>query len=703
MILAACGGGGGSAGTSSGSAVVVVPLITTAPAALTVAVGAVQDYRISGGKAPYQVSSSNVQVSLASVSDTSLKITGVATGISDVVITDSAGGTTKIGVTVTGGATGGSVVGSVEVISSLGSLLSAGPGASITAFVKDSGNAGLANQMVTFSADSGTLQSPSAVTNADGVATATLIAGSNKANRSILVQVTSGGRTGAITVLVTGTSVTIGGAASLQLSTAAKPVSSQYTLRALDSSSNPVVGAVLTLTSTLGNTLSASSLVTNSTGTATVTYTPVNAGSDTLKAVSLGANTEATISVSAVDLSVVSPAPNVTIPIGTRQDVTVQYQLAGVGQAGQTVSFSTSRGTITPITPNTLPAGQYSARLSSTTAGFGTVTTQIPGVGSVTLPVEFVATVPATLTLQSNPGAIAPNTTGTTNQSTVLTVIRDATGNPVKNRQVNFTLTQDLSNGTLSSGSAITDSNGQASVQFISGPTSTPSNGVEVRATDALTGLSGTTSLTVSGQSLFITIGFGNEIGNVDPTTYRKDFSVYVTDANGVAVGNQTVSLSVIPTAYRKGFLEWDGKKWEVANVGAACVNEDALLGPGTTGYLNGILNAGEDFNGDGRLTPGNVALAAPGTVTTDPSGRASFTIQYGEQFAPWVAVDIVARAVVSGTESKRTISYTLNGSAPDFVDEEVAPAGSTSPFGTTEVFPRTSPRTFNGLCSNPN
>ncbi|MDP1999398.1 MAG: hypothetical protein Q8K22_07360, partial [Rhodoferax sp.] len=100
MAIAACGGGGGSAGTSSGSAVVVAPLITTAPAALTVAVGAVQDYRISGGKAPYQVSSSNVQVSVASVSDTNLKITGIATGSSNVVVTDSAGVTTAVAVTV---------------------------------------------------------------------------------------------------------------------------------------------------------------------------------------------------------------------------------------------------------------------------------------------------------------------------------------------------------------------------------------------------------------------------------------------------------------------------------------------------------------------------------------------------------------------------------------------------------------------------
>ncbi|MBK9443544.1 MAG: hypothetical protein IPN53_20520 [Comamonadaceae bacterium] len=126
-------------------------------------------------------------------------------------------------------------------------------------------------------------------------------------------------------------------------------------------------------------------------------------------------------------------------------------------------------------------------------------------------------------------------------------------------------------------------------------------------------------------------------------------------------------------------------------------------MGVGVSGYLNGILNTGEDFNSDGRLTPGNVAVAAPGGVTTDVNGRAKFAIQYGEQFAPWATVEIEARAVVSGTESKRTISYPLQGSAPDFTSASVAPAGTTSPFGTSEVLPSTTPPTFNGLCSNKN
>ena len=677
----------------------------TAPTALTMVAETTQTFSISGGNPSYIASSNNITSVDAVAIGSQLTITAKSAGTATIKLVDMAGTEgPAITVTVTGSTTGTPVASSVEVISSKSSLLSAGAEAVITAFVKDSGNVGMANQVVTFTASSGVIQGTSAVTDASGVATAKLIPGSDKSNRAIVVRVVAGTATsGQVTVQVTGTSVTIAGASSLQVTTATKPVTAAYTLRALDSSSNPIDGATLTISSKLGNTLSQTSVTTDSTGTATVVYTPVNAGADILKVIGQGVTTEAAISVSAIDLSVLSPAPNKTISIGTEEVVTVQYLVNGVGQAGKSVSFSTTRGTIAAVLPNTLPAGQYSAKLSSTTAGLATVTAQIVGVGSVTLPVEFVATVPATVTLQANPGAIAPNTTGSTNQSTVAALIRDAAGNPVKDRQVNFTLITDLSNGTLSSGSAITNSNGQASVQFIAGSTSTPNNGVEIKAVDALTGLSNTAKLTVSGQSLFITIGFGNEIGNVDPTTYSRDFSVYVTDANGVAVGNQAVTLSVIPATYRKGYLVWGGTQWVSSDISTTCVNEDMLLKAGSTGYLNGVLNTGEDFNGDGRLTPGNIAVAAPGAVTTDVNGRAKFSVQYGEQFAPWATVEIEARAVVSGTESKRTISYSLDGSAPDFTKEDVAPAGVTSPFGTSEVLPRTSPPTFNGLCSNKN
>ena len=268
--------------------------------------------------------------------------------------------------------------------------------------------------------------------------------------------------------------------------------------------------------------------------------------------------------------------------------------------------------------------------VSSTTAGPAVVVAQIAGVGQVNLPLQFVATTPSSIVVQSNPGAISPNLSGSTHQSTIEAVVRDASGNAVANRQVNFTLLQDVSNGTLMPGVATTDADGRAKVQFIAGATSTPADGVIVQATVASTAISGQTKLTVNGTALFITIGFGNTMTNLDETTYSKPFSVYVTDANGVAVGNQLVALSVIPDSYNKGTMYWIDPVWS-ATVRATCPNEDF--------DLNGRLDAGEDSNGNGQLTPGNIAVSAPGTVTTDAAGRASFSLQYGEQYAYWARV----------------------------------------------------------------
>jgi hypothetical protein len=355
-----------------------------------------------------------------------------------------------------------------------------------------------------------------------------------------------------------------------------------------------------------------------------------------------------------------SPASNTAIAIGASQTVTVQYKLSGTGVSGQTVSFSTTRGTFVASTGLTDGSGQASAVLSSTTAGPAIVVAQIAGVGSVNLPVQFVATTPATIVVQSNPGSVLPNTSGNTNQTTIEAIVRDTNGNAVAGRQVNFTAIQDLSNGTLSPGNATTDANGRAQVQFIPGASSTPANGVEIQASVASTAISGTTFLTVNGKALFITIGFGNTISNLDETTYTKLFSVYVTDANGVSVGNQVVNLSVIPTVYYKGSLTSACPVgvaactvlWRYSGVPTVCANEDI--------NLDGILNASEDTNGNGLLTPGNVVVAAPGSVTTDATGRATFSLQYGEQFAPWATVEISARATVAGTESRQSILFDL-------------------------------------------
>ena len=439
----------------------------------------------------------------------------------------------------------------VEVLTSSSALASAGSEAVITAFVKSSANVSLAGQTVSFAASSGILQASSSVTDANGVVTAKLSAGSNKAIRDITVTVTAGSVKGEIVIPVTGTRLSIAGNVSLQ----AGGPATQYTIRAVDSAGSPVSGAAIKVVSALGNAVSPADLTTDSSGSASVLYTPNKAGLDTLSISGLGNSASVDLSVNASDFAVLSPASATQVPVGSNQNVTVRYRLSGAGVSGQTVNFSTTRGSVSAASELTSATGEASVSVSSTTAGPAVVTAQIAGVGQVNLPIQFVAITPATIIVQANPGAVAPNSSGTANQSTIEAIVRDAAGNAVANRQVNFTTLQDVSNGALSPGVATTDLNGRAQVRFIPGANTSPANGVVIQAAVASTAISSTTSLTVNGQALFITIGFGNTMANLDETTYSKQFSVYVTDANGVAVGGQNITLAVIPSSYSKGVM----------------------------------------------------------------------------------------------------------------------------------------------------
>lgn len=97
VVLASCGGGGGSPGLPSGT---INPLITSAPATLTVGVGASQSYAIKGGKPPYTVASSNAQVGIGIVNDTALTIGGVAGGAATIQVADATGLSVSIALTV---------------------------------------------------------------------------------------------------------------------------------------------------------------------------------------------------------------------------------------------------------------------------------------------------------------------------------------------------------------------------------------------------------------------------------------------------------------------------------------------------------------------------------------------------------------------------------------------------------------------------
>lgn len=556
----------------------------------------------------------------------------------------------------------------VEVLTSANTIASAGAEATITAFVKTASNVAVEGQAVVFAASSGNLQVVSSTSDASGAVSAKLTAGGNKALREITVTVTAEAALGNVVVGVTDSSLAIAGSASLQVGGS----TSTYTVRALDSAGVGIANVALSASSTLGNAVTTSA-TTNSTGTATFNYTPTNAGTDTIRVTGLGTQATASVLVSATNISVTTPASNALIAVGAPgQTFTVHV----TGSAGQAVTFNTTRGAVAPSATTLDGSGNASTTITSNTAGPATIVAQIAGIGQVSLPVVFTAVTPSSVVVQANPSAVQPNANGSTsNQSAIQAVVRDVNGNAVAGTSVTFTLQADTSGGSLSQASATTDNNGRAQVQFIPGPTITPNNGVVIQATAGAA--SGTVALTVSGQALFITIAYGNLISDVDETTYSKLFSVYVTDANGNAVPNQALTLSALPETYYKGAMTYNGaaSQWQpVYSVLPGCPNEDT--------NRNGILNTGEDTNGNGTLQPGNVAVVAPGTVTTDSTGRATFTMQYGKRFARWIDISVTARGTVAGTESSQSVLLLLPILIEDIGDSALAPSGVNSPFG---------------------
>lgn len=576
---------------------------------------------------------------------------------------------------------------SVEVLASNTTLQSTGETVDITAFVKTSGNVAIANQVVTFNADSGLLQNVSATTDNNGVASAKLAAGSNKANRDIVVKVTSGSVSGQVVVSVKGIQLALAGELALKLG-----ASTKYTLKVVDGTGKAVSGASVALSSSLGNALSESAVTTDASGTATFTYTATKAGDDTITAQSLGTSVQQPVVVSAVDLAFVSPAASTLIPVGATQIFTMRYLSGGSGVGGKTVSFSTTRGVLASSTTTvTNASGEASVSVSSSSAGPATVVAVIDGVGRASIAADFIAQTPSVIVMQSSLGAIPPNSSGTnSSQSTIEATVRDAAGNLVTGKAVNFNIVSDVSGGYLSTATVNTDQYGKAKVQYVAGTSSTAADGVVISGTVAGTSIASSVKLTVNAKALFINIAYGNTIDNLDETTYSKPFSIYVTDATGNPVGNQQVTVSVIPDSYMKGWLSSQATGWRYSSGSPTffCRNTDI--------NRNGIYDPSvfEDANGNGvwdtvelretsPLKPGNVVVATPGLLTTDASGRASFALQYGEQYAWWVSVDLTAKALVAGTESRTTHTLLLDMSADDANSVSTSPANSVSPFGT--------------------
>jgi hypothetical protein len=564
-------------------------------------------------------------------------------------------------------------VGSMTLSTSTPTIPSDGSNpATITAIVQDTSNRFLANVPVVFTTSSGGLAIAQASTNASGAATATLSTASDPTNRTITVTAVAGGITRTVVVNVVGSRLAIQGPAALVLG-----ANAAYTVSLVDSADRGISGRALAVTSARGNTLSAPSLTTDSTGRATVNVTIANAGNDTLTVTGLGLTTTQPISVNSDSFTFTTPADAAEIPLATPTTVSVRWLTNGAPVlAGTPVTFTTTRGTITGSPALTNSSGIATVTIDSTSAGAASITAAGGG-ATAQRSVEFVASTAASIDAQSSTSSL-----GITEQATITAVVRDAAGNLVKNKTVTFTLT-DVTGGTISLASAVTNSQGRAQTVYTAGTTVSARDGVLIRASVAGAGgtpITDDVNLTVARKEVFISLGTGNLLETPNPAQYKITFVIQLTDANGNGVPNVPVATSVLTDRYLKGFRVYLNGTW--ANYGAPfdiCQDEDTLV-PATA--RNGELNPGEDFNNNGRLDVGNIALVTPSLATTNAEGVVLVDVLFPRDSAFWVDVTLEARAAVAGTEFRRSTSFRLPGLSSDFNSQSVAPPGPISPFG---------------------
>lgn len=699
MMLAGCGGGGstltapstpgggnGGGGGSTAATIAVssnlaqIPADGSSGATITAVVRDANQNFVQGATVTFSSNAGGLAVNANGVTD--------ANGAATATLT-SAGAAAGTTITVTA-RTGTSVSGTTNVsVVAIAQSLSlstdaaqipsdATKDATITALLRGANNQALSGVTVNFEATSGVISPASATTDANGRATAKLNAATDPTNRRITVTArTAGGTTATIPVDVTGTALSVTGPQSLVLGN-----QGTYTVLLTDAGGRGIPLTQVALTSANGNTLTPATVTTNTAGQATAQLSAANAGSDTITATALGLTAQQAVSISGQNFRFLEPAPATKITLGSVVNVSVQWDSNGAPQANTPVSFSATRGTLSATTVNTNASGQASVTISSTTAGPAVIQASGNGVAAE-LSVEFVATNPTKIDVQASPSAIA-----TQAQSTITAVVRDAQNNLVADQLVNFNLT-DPTNGSLSAASARTDSQGRAQVTYTSSTTSSANNGVRIDATVASApAVTGFTTLTVGGRTVFLSLGTGNTINIENAAQYSVDYAVQAIDAQGNAVPNATIVMQLVPISYIKGQRVWNGSFWatvpstDVANT--PCLSEDL--------NRNGILDPGEDVNNNLRLEPGgNTASVTPGSGATNAAGTFLTKVVYPKNYAYYVEVQLIATATVQGTESSTQTTFLLPGAANDFDDENTAPPGPVSPFGVGTT------------CANPN
>ena len=489
-------------------------------------------------------------------------------------------------------------------------------------------------------------------------------------------------------------------------------------LTLLDSSNQPIEGETITLSSMLGNPFDTNAPVTNNEGKATAFLTTNIEGKETLSASALSNTVSSPQNQITIDSNVFSLMQSdingnpvfQAVPFSETSYIKLTWSSDSEPVANQTVSLSTTKGTF-------VSSGDLFAELDTEDNGEIIIAIEDqdqPGLATVTatgikpgddgsdalstnIEITFVSDDPQQITLAALPPSI--NVTETT---TVSAQVTDALGNPVPYTVVALSIT-DQGGGSISPGEIITDLNGLAEATFTPNRSAQIVEAVEIIGTvRSNASVTNNVLITVSEESLGVTIGTGNtSFVTKQETSYLIQYIARVTDINGLGIPDANVDVSIAPYSFRKGFFQpvdtnnngqetgpgdyisGSFDRWRIViTTDPDCANEDV--------NANGLLDLGEDTNGDSVLSPGQVASLDPqvnGEISlTDEFGETYIDIRYPQDHADWVRYEITATITTDQNTVVKDIALPWLPTDINELDEgDTPPANQNSPWGRSD------------------
>ena len=517
-----------------------------------------------------------------------------------------------------------SAVSSIELTSSSISLpSSAGSSVTITAVVKNQANSGIADEPITFSADSGVLQNALPVTAENGSATVLLSAGTNTASRNITVTAKAGAITKTIVIpvvpggQVTGPSIVLalvdaGGGATSSVS-AAGAVFAKATLKDATGNLVPNTKVVFAANELLITLKPAAEILTDAQGVATVQMSAASlsaAGAGTITA----SATVAQVVVNAAKDFQLAPA-NLTLSsfdVGSgalaaygNRPISVVANINGAPAVNTPVqvTFTASCGTVNPISVTTDATGKAATTYSADSANCAgtnvTITASSVGVVSSLSKTITVSAIKATNLqfINATPEVIYLLGSGAATQSLLVFKVVDSSGNPVQNQPIELSLQNpsvgtglSLDNpGNTAPVTKTSDASGRVSVAVFSGDVPT-----SVRVTAKLPD----SSPVVQTNSVVLTVASGKAVQKAASIAIEK-WSIEGLNVDGTET---SVSFSL---ADRQGNPVPDGTEVNF-------VAESGVMIPARCVVSNGSSRCSSTFRSSGtRPLNGRVSILA--------------------------------------------------------------------------------------------